>query len=141
MRKPISVFLTLCLFLSLFSVLVACNSETGAGTHEHTWNAGEITTAATADAEGVKTFTCTVCGATKTEPVAYMPKATVTEDEWKTAFTFAYPTYECEGKMVAEGQSAYILIRVLPDKIQHIDKASDRMAIDYAEKTEGGYYL
>lgn len=35
----------------------------------HVWNDGEVTLDPTCIAEGVKTFTCTVCGATKTEPV------------------------------------------------------------------------
>ena len=33
----------------------------------HTWDAGKVTKAATEQAEGVNTFTCTVCKATKTE--------------------------------------------------------------------------
>ena len=37
---------------------------------EHTWDAGVITTPATCSAKGVKTFTCTVCGETKTEETA-----------------------------------------------------------------------
>ncbi len=36
---------------------------------EHTWDAGVITKNPTATAEGVKTFTCTVCNQTKTEKV------------------------------------------------------------------------
>ena len=36
----------------------------------HTWNAGVVTKEATASAEGVKTYTCTVCGATRTEAIA-----------------------------------------------------------------------
>lgn len=36
-------------------------------TQAHTWDNGKVTTAATADSKGVKTFTCTVCGAEKTE--------------------------------------------------------------------------
>ena len=39
------------------------------GAENHTWNDGEVTTAATVDAEGVKTFTCTKCGQTKTEVI------------------------------------------------------------------------
>ena len=39
-------------------------------TADHTWNGGEVTTPSTCTAEGVKTFTCTACGAQKTEPVA-----------------------------------------------------------------------
>ena len=38
-------------------------------TADHAWNDGEITTEPTVEAEGVKTFTCTDCGATKTEAV------------------------------------------------------------------------
>lgn len=38
-----------------------------AKTTEHSYNDGEITTAATCTATGVKTFTCTVCGETKTQ--------------------------------------------------------------------------
>jgi hypothetical protein len=34
-----------------------------------TWNNGEVTTPATYTAPGEKTFTCTVCGGTKTEPI------------------------------------------------------------------------
>ena len=35
----------------------------------HAWNAGKITTAPQCEKEGVKTYTCTKCGATKTEAV------------------------------------------------------------------------
>ncbi len=35
----------------------------------HNWNAGEITTAPTCEDKGVKTFTCTACGETKTEEI------------------------------------------------------------------------
>ena len=37
---------------------------------DHTWNAGEITTAATCCATGTKTFTCTVCDDTRDETIA-----------------------------------------------------------------------
>ena len=36
----------------------------------HTWNSGMITTQATHITEGVKTFTCTGCGATKTSTIS-----------------------------------------------------------------------
>lgn len=68
---------------------------------EHSWDEGVITKEATAEADGIKTYTCTVCSKTKTEPVKYVAPAIelkedtdfsalvseqVTEDEWKTAF-------------------------------------------------------
>ena len=37
--------------------------------HQHTWDEGKITKKPTTSEEGVKTFTCTACGATKTEPI------------------------------------------------------------------------
>ncbi len=48
----------------------------------HTWNDGEITTKATQEAAGVKTYTCTVCSETKTESVAFTG---FTRDEWNAA--------------------------------------------------------
>ena len=47
-----------------------CGHEVVSGKAEHTWNDGEVTKAATCGAAGEKTFTCTVCGATKTEAIA-----------------------------------------------------------------------
>ena len=38
-------------------------------TYTHNWNTGAVTTEPTHTAEGVKTYNCTQCGATKTEPV------------------------------------------------------------------------
>jgi hypothetical protein len=35
----------------------------------HSWDSGKVTTAATTAAEGVKTYTCTVCGVTRTEAI------------------------------------------------------------------------
>ncbi|MBR3553916.1 MAG: RICIN domain-containing protein [Clostridia bacterium] len=35
----------------------------------HSWNSGTVTTAATCTTDGVRTYTCTVCGGTKTETI------------------------------------------------------------------------
>ena len=37
---------------------------------DHVWNKGEITTPATCTTEGIKTYTCSSCGTTKTEAIA-----------------------------------------------------------------------
>ena len=42
---------------------------------DHTWNEGEVTKEPTCTEKGVKTYTCTVCGETKTEDVAMIPHA------------------------------------------------------------------
>ena len=39
---------------------------------EHSWSEGTVTAQPTKEADGVKTFTCTVCGYAKTEPVSYV---------------------------------------------------------------------
>lgn len=44
----------------------------------HTWDAGKVTKEPTETAEGVKTYTCSVCGTTKTEAI---PKKTATTQE------------------------------------------------------------
>ena len=50
-----------------------CNTQIAAGESTpviaHTWDAGKVTKQATATTDGVKTYTCMVCGGTKTEVV------------------------------------------------------------------------
>ncbi len=61
------------------TVLTAQQSTAAPG---HSWNGGTVTKEATENAEGVKTYTCTRCGATKTEAI---PKLAHTHvyGEWK----------------------------------------------------------
>ena len=47
-----------------------CSKEEKA---DHKWNGGEITTQPTCKAEGIKTYTCAECMATRTEPVEKLP--------------------------------------------------------------------
>ena len=42
----------------------------------HSWDAGKVTTPPTTQTPGVKTITCTVCKATKTEPIAKLHSGT-----------------------------------------------------------------
>lgn len=44
---------------------------------DHTWNNGEVTREPTVDAEGIKTFTCIICGETENDPIPKLdPPAT-----------------------------------------------------------------
>lgn len=49
--------------------LVTCISEGRMTVEDHNWDEGKVTTPPTDEKEGVMTHTCTVCGATKTEPI------------------------------------------------------------------------
>ena len=105
MKKRISLILTVALLISAIAMLASCKHECSfetAWTHDannhwhvcedeecdltttpeaHTWNDGAITTAATQESAGVKTYTCTACAATKTEPVEFTG---LTKTEWDT---------------------------------------------------------
>ncbi|MDO4978237.1 MAG: DUF6273 domain-containing protein [Eubacteriales bacterium] len=45
----------------------------GSGSHDHIFDVGTITTKPTTSSTGVKTYTCKICGQTKTEVVAKLP--------------------------------------------------------------------
>ncbi len=63
----------------------------------HSWNAGEVTTPATEDAEGVKTYTCTVCGQTKTEAIEKLPHTHKYNTEvWEKDATSHWHPATCE---------------------------------------------
>ena len=44
--------------------------------NQHSWDDGEITKETTTSTEGIKTYTCTVCGHTKDESIAKLPSQT-----------------------------------------------------------------
>ena len=62
MKKTIIIALSIVLVLVL---ITSCDEPK----HEHSWNDGEVTTAATCTEKGVKTFTCTACKEKKTEEI------------------------------------------------------------------------
>lgn len=70
--------------------------------HEHTWNDGVVTTEPGEYTEGVKTYTCTGCGETKTEPIAALGH---TSHHWDngsittlaTCNSKGVKTYTCSG--------------------------------------------
>ena len=52
------------------STALSTPASPGDAAHVHSWDAGKVTKAATAYTEGEKAFTCTNCGATKTEAIS-----------------------------------------------------------------------
>ena len=87
------------------------SGQTIAKTNNHNWNTGEITTSPTCKDTGVKTFTCTICGNTKTETIKKTTKHLHTEirdkkdatckDEGYTGNTYCT---DC-GKKISSGKS------------------------------------
>ena len=70
---------------------VACPTENG----QHTWNDGQVTTAATCTENGVMTYTCTMCSDTKTEVIPATGHA-YGEPVWKWNDDFtASATFTC----------------------------------------------
>lgn len=78
MKKALSLIISIILALSISAVFVGCETPC-----EHTWNDGVITTAPSLvdgqKVDGVKTFTCMQCSATKTESVQYLGFVNATE--------------------------------------------------------------
>ncbi len=69
----------------------------------HTWDEGKITAEATQEADGVKTFTCTVCQKTRTEKVEFTG---LSREAWNgviTADTFKNVTFTQTAVMKAMG--------------------------------------
>ena len=77
-------------------------------TGEHTWDNGTVTTEPTENEPGVRTFTCAVCGATKTAPIP----ATGTHDYQftrtvaPTCTAGGYDLYTCSGCGATEKRPA-----------------------------------
>ena len=65
---------------------------------KHTWDEGKVTTPATTDQEGVKTFTCTVCKQTKTEKIDKLPHTHTFATDWSKDGEGHWHEATCEHK-------------------------------------------
>ena len=75
----------------------------------HDWDSGEVTTPATFEAPGVRTHTCTVCDATKTEDIAQLEHAF--SDEWSYTTTHHWHACIDEGYDLPLGDNNYAFLR------------------------------
>lgn len=76
---------------------VTLYKEYGPIADAHVWNDGETTTEATCTEDGVKTYTCTKCGITKTETIAKLghEHTSLVEKVDPTCTANGYVTYKC----------------------------------------------
>lgn len=70
-----------------WKVCTVCNTEKSEAT-AHSWNDGEISEQPTENEAGVMLYTCAVCKATKTEPIAPLDHTHDWSDEWSKDDTY-----------------------------------------------------
>ena len=64
--------------------------------HTHTWDEGKVTTAPTCTTTGIKTYTCTSCGATRTESIDKIEHDYDCETNQATCTEDGYTKYTCK---------------------------------------------
>jgi len=100
---------------------------------DHTWDEGQITTEATQEAEGVKTFTCSVCAQTKTEPVAFTG---MTQAAWNAMLDQAlFENFSYREVASTTGSG----VTVNSETIYRFTKDMAWVKMTVAEQTEEGY--
>ena len=70
---------------------------------DHVWNPGQITTQPTATTKGVMTYTCSICGATKTEDVEPSQHEHTFASTWAGNTTYHWHPATCEHTNVVSG--------------------------------------
>ncbi len=78
------------------------------GAADHAWGPGEITVQPTATSKGVQTFTCTVCGRTKTEEVAPSEHRHTFSTAWMGNTTYHWHPATCEHTNVVSGLGEHV---------------------------------
>lgn len=160
MKRIVSMLFLVCMCLSVSVMLTACGEEhehtyktewSKDATHhwhtcegedctdiadkaEHTWDDGVITTEATADADGVKTFTCTACGQTETEALKYTVKTTVAKEEWLTLIN---TLYDSNLYIVMSDGTYESSVTVTADSVKRQDTIGDVSVTEYYVNENG----
>ena len=99
-----------------------CNAIDASTKAPHSWDNGAVTTPATCTTAGVKTLTCTVCSATKTEPVpatGHTPGAAVRENKVAATCT------------TAGSYDEVVYCTACGNEVSRTQKTIDKLAHDY----------
>ena len=76
--------------------------------NDHNWGPGEITVQPTATSKGVKTYTCVVCGRTKTEEIAPSEHQHTFAATWAGNTTYHWHPATCEHSSVVSGLGEHV---------------------------------
>ena len=99
-----------------------CNAIDEGTKAPHTWDKGAVTTSPTCTAAGEKTYTCTACSATKTEPVpatGHTPGAAVRENKVAATCT------------TAGSYDEVVYCTACRNEVSRTQKTIDKLAHDY----------
>ena len=112
-----------------------CNAIDATSKEPHAWDDGEVTTPATCTADGEKTYTCTVCSATKTERIDATGHTEVTDAAVEATCT---KTGLTEGKHCSVCNTVLVKQDTIPAKghTEVIDAAVEATCTEPG-KTEG----
>lgn len=123
-------------------VLTLCFGLTSCG-HEHVWDSGKITQEASASTDGVKTFTCTECGETKTTAIKYNSNQTSTKvttvanaEEWKQLFVLT----NCTALGHADREESVVTITVADNQCIIITNGPSYSSTYYLFEKNGTWY-
>ena len=73
---------------------ICANDNSHVEREDHQWNDGEVTKEATINNEGEKTFTCTVCHATKAEPIKEPSQEDIKDETTDITISFSSGTFD-----------------------------------------------
>ena len=103
---------------------------------EHTWDSGEITSEPTCTETGVKTYTCTVCDATKTETVS--ATGHTYSDQWSYDEDYHWHAATCGHNEETKDKAEHTLV----DGICTVCNAFiGTKGLEYTLSDDGTYYI
>ncbi len=82
-----------------------CGHDIVSGTSVHNWDSGQVTEQPTHIQSGTRTFTCTVCNATKTEAIPTLTDAHSFSKEWSSDGTYHWHAATCGHTTLKSEQS------------------------------------
>ncbi len=128
LTRMTSILLAMLFLIAMFPMQALALENGGAGGSEagelqwicvsgtHSWDDGVVTTAATCTGTGVRTFTCTLCGTTKTENIAALGHAF---GEW-TVTTEPTCGNPGERRRVCANDPTHVEVEVIPATGVHV---------------------